>query len=123
LDLSVACELPYPDQDKPQIFKTAVVKNSLSPEFQFKQRVRIERKKPFERFLKAKKVGFDILRAPTWFLGSAKSIGKAELKVSDLINQSEVYQTVDVRSDIVLKLITAVNDRFTDFGRPKSYRR
>ena len=88
LDLYVTCEIPYPNHERPQKFQTPVAKNSFSPGanyrrhlyfyvqltynftvFNFKQRIRIERNRLFERFIKQKKLTFEVVRPATWFFG------------------------------------------------------
>lgn len=97
LDLFVVIELPYPNPDKPQKFQTPVSKQSLSPEFNFKQKLRIERSTQLQRVLKNRRLQFEVFRPASWFLGSPTSVGKCELKLVDLLDHAEISQQLDVR--------------------------
>jgi hypothetical protein len=96
LDLFVTCEIQYPNPDKPQKFQTETAKQSLSPQMNFRHKMRIERNPNFQRFLKNRRLSFEVLRPASWFLGRATSIGKSELKLADLSEKSEVIQQLDI---------------------------
>lgn len=67
----------------------------LVVEFNFSARVKIERKNVFARFLKSRKVTFEVYHQRSFLMRDVK-IGQAELKLQDLLNQSTAHEFVDV---------------------------
>jgi hypothetical protein len=96
LDLYVVIEFPYPDPNKPTLITTPVIKGTLSPVFNFIQKLRIDRNKALLRAFTKKKVVFQVWKPKSWFLGSAKMIGKAEMKIAQLTDISEIHESLDI---------------------------
>ncbi len=67
----------------------------LVVEFNYSARVKIERKNVFARFLKSRKVTFEVYHQRSFLMRDVK-IGQAELKLQDLLNQSTVHEFVEV---------------------------
>lgn len=67
----------------------------LVVEFNYSTRVKIERKNVFARFLKSRKVTFEVYHQRSFLMRDIK-IGQAELKLQDLLNQSTVHEFVEV---------------------------
>ena len=64
-------------------------------EFQYKKVVKIDRTKAFQRFLERKKATFEVFHN-RGFLRKAISLGRAVVKLDDLLVHSEVYEVVEV---------------------------
>lgn len=96
LECYVQVECPFPDPSKPTISITNTVGDSLDPVFKFTQRIRIERNKALGRTFQKKRIVFSIYKPKSWFLGSARLLGKAELRLATLCDVSEVHEALDV---------------------------
>ena len=105
LECYVQVECPFPDVNKPTMSLTPTVNDSLDPIFKFAQRIRIERTKALARTFQKKKIVFTIYKPKTWFLGSARLLGKAEMKLGSLCEASEVHEALDVLDVAGHKLI------------------
>jgi hypothetical protein len=94
LDMYIYCEFPYP-QNQVQKIRSNTVRKSVEPEFNFSGRVKIERKNVFARFLKSRKVTFEVYHQRSFLMRDVK-LGQAELKLHDLLNQSTVHEFVEI---------------------------
>lgn len=93
-DSFVVCSFPYPDT--PQKIKTHVVKNTFSPVFDFKGKVRIEREKKVEKVFEKKKLLFEVYKPATWFLGSTTLVGRAEVPMTNLLKECDMYYSANL---------------------------
>ena len=78
---------------------TTVVKRSMDPIYNFTKVIKIERSKPFQRFLERKKAVFEVFHS-RGFLRKPLSLGKGLLKLDALMNQSEVSELIEVRATL-----------------------
>lgn len=76
--------------------------------------MKIERKNVFARFLKSRKVTFEVYHQRSFLMRDIK-LGQAELKLHDLLNQSTVHEFVEVCSSYIL-MLAEVTNVLTDRG-------
>ena len=106
----VSFELGWP-QEGQGTGESAVIKNNPNPgnleislDYNFVQKIKIERGKAFQRFLynsiyfrEKKKLSISIHHASSWlFMSSRTCIGKASLKLDSLLTLSEIHEVLDV---------------------------
>ncbi|XP_052492862.1 coiled-coil and C2 domain-containing protein 1B isoform X2 [Budorcas taxicolor] len=92
LDAFVRFEFHYPNSDQAQKNKTAVVKNTNSPEFDQLFKLNINRNhRGFRRVIQNKGIKFEIFHK-----GSDKLVGTAQLKLERLENECEIREIVEV---------------------------
>uniref|UniRef100_I3KQ16 Coiled-coil and C2 domain-containing protein 1B n=1 Tax=Oreochromis niloticus TaxID=8128 RepID=I3KQ16_ORENI len=95
LDAYVKFEFPYPST-QPQKLKTAVIKNTNSPEYNQSFKLQINRNhRGFRRVVTAKGLKLELLHKGG-FLRSDKPIGTALLKLDKLESHSEIREIVEV---------------------------
>lgn len=97
-DSYVTCTFPFPDSHH-QVFKTPSVRHTFSPVFEHKGKFRIEREKRMEKVFKKKKLLFEVIKPPSWFLGSSTLIGRAEVPINILLNECDMYYSGDIVLD------------------------
>jgi len=87
--------VPYPNAENPAKFQTPA---GVGPKhtYNFAQKVPIERKKSFQFFCERKKVTFELWHHRT--LLSDIPFGKAELKLNDLLDKTDIEQTLEVKN-------------------------
>ncbi|XP_035764294.1 coiled-coil and C2 domain-containing protein 1B [Neolamprologus brichardi] len=96
LDAYVKFEFPYPSAEQPQKLKTAVIKNTNSPEYNQSFKLQINRNhRGFRRVVTAKGLKLELLHKGG-FLRSDKPIGTALLKLDKLESHSEIREIVEV---------------------------
>uniref|UniRef100_A0A669EKJ9 Coiled-coil and C2 domain-containing protein 1B n=1 Tax=Oreochromis niloticus TaxID=8128 RepID=A0A669EKJ9_ORENI len=96
LDAYVKFEFPYPSTEQPQKLKTAVIKNTNSPEYNQSFKLQINRNhRGFRRVVTAKGLKLELLHKGG-FLRSDKPIGTALLKLDKLESHSEIREIVEV---------------------------
>ncbi|XP_021573024.1 coiled-coil and C2 domain-containing protein 1B [Carlito syrichta] len=96
LDAFVRFEFPYPNSDQAQKGKTAVVKNTNSPEFDQLFKLNINRNhRGFRRVIQSKGVKFELFHKGSFFR-SDKLVGTAHLKLERLENECEMREIVEV---------------------------
>ncbi|TST47716.1 Coiled-coil and C2 domain-containing protein 1B [Bagarius yarrelli] len=96
LDAFVRFEFPFPSSDQPQKHKTAVVKNTNSPEFNQNFTLNINRNhRGFRRLVLTKGLKLEIFHKGG-FLRSDKPVGTAHVKLDKLETESEVRAIVEV---------------------------
>ncbi|KAI3374691.1 hypothetical protein L3Q82_021263 [Scortum barcoo] len=96
LDAYVKFDFPYPSTEQPQKHKTAVVKNTNSPEYNQSFTLTINRNhRGFRRVVTSKGLKLELLHKGG-FLRSDKPIGMALVKLEKLESQSEVREIVEV---------------------------
>ncbi|CAL8279090.1 unnamed protein product [Lota lota] len=96
LDAYVKFDFPYPSTEKPQSHKTAVIKNTNSPEYNQSFTLSINRNhRGFRRVLQSKGLKLEILHKGG-FLRSDKLVGSALVKLEQLESQSEIREIVEV---------------------------
>ncbi|XP_005924634.1 coiled-coil and C2 domain-containing protein 1B isoform X1 [Haplochromis burtoni] len=96
LDAYVKFEFPYPSTEQPQKLKTAVIKNTNSPEYNQSFKLQISRNhRGFRRVVTAKGLKLELLHKGG-FLRSDKPIGTALLKLDKLESHSEIREIVEV---------------------------
>uniref|UniRef100_A0A669DTQ5 Coiled-coil and C2 domain containing 1B n=1 Tax=Oreochromis niloticus TaxID=8128 RepID=A0A669DTQ5_ORENI len=89
-------EFPYPSTEQPQKLKTAVIKNTNSPEYNQSFKLQINRNhRGFRRVVTAKGLKLELLHKGG-FLRSDKPIGTALLKLDKLESHSEIREIVEV---------------------------
>ncbi|XP_060265190.1 coiled-coil and C2 domain-containing protein 1B isoform X3 [Ovis aries] len=97
LDAFVRFEFHYPNSDQAQKNKTAVVKNTNSPEFDQLFKLNINRNhRGFRRVIQNKGIKFEIFHKGSFFR-SDKLVGTAQLKLERLENECEIREIVEVR--------------------------
>ncbi|KAI3636021.1 hypothetical protein MIR68_005902 [Amoeboaphelidium protococcarum] len=69
---------------------TPVVRKTQNPQFDFIKVARIERNKSFQRYVERKKMNFDLYHY-RGFLRKSALIGRAQLKLDQLLSESMVY--------------------------------
>ncbi|XP_006087386.1 coiled-coil and C2 domain-containing protein 1B [Myotis lucifugus] len=96
LDAFVRFEFHYPNSDQAQKSKTAVVKNTNSPEFDQLFKLNINRNhRGFRRVIQSKGIKFEILHKGSFFR-SDKLVGTAHLKLERLENECEIREILEV---------------------------
>lgn len=96
LDAYVKFDFPYPSSEHPQKHKTAVIKNTNSPEYNQNFTLSINRKqRGFQRLVTSKGLKLELLHKGG-FLRSDKPIGTAHVKLDKLESQSEIREIVEV---------------------------
>ncbi|XP_030629873.1 coiled-coil and C2 domain-containing protein 1B [Chanos chanos] len=96
LDAYIKFEFPYPSSDQPQKHKTAVIKNTNSPEYNQSFTLNINRNhRGFRRVVQSKGLKLEVLHKGG-FLRSDKPVGTAHVKLEKLDTQSEVREIVEV---------------------------
>ena len=76
--------------------ETIIVKG-LHPDYKFKTLIKIERSKPFQRFLERKKATFELFYLQKSLFGlmaSRVGSGKASVKLDDLLSKCEIHQVL-----------------------------
>ncbi|ELW65459.1 Coiled-coil and C2 domain-containing protein 1B [Tupaia chinensis] len=95
LDAFVRFEFHYPNSDQAQKSKTAVVKNTNSPEFDQLFKLNINRNhRGFKRVIQSKGIKFEIFHKGSFFR-SDKLVGTAHLKLERLENECEIREIVE----------------------------
>lgn len=96
LDAYVKFDFPYPSSEQPQRHKTAVIKNTNSPEYNQSFTLSINRNhRGFRRVVTSKGLKLELLHKGG-FLRSDKPIGSALVKLEKLESQSEIREIVEV---------------------------
>ncbi|XP_074508082.1 coiled-coil and C2 domain-containing protein 1B isoform X3 [Sebastes fasciatus] len=96
LDAYVKFDFPYPSTEQPQKHKTAVIKNTNSPEYNQSFNLSINRNhRGFRRVVTSKGLKLELLHKGG-FLRSCKPIGTALVKLEKLETQSEIREIVEV---------------------------
>uniref|UniRef100_K9J306 Coiled-coil and C2 domain-containing protein 1B n=1 Tax=Desmodus rotundus TaxID=9430 RepID=K9J306_DESRO len=96
LDAFVRFEFHYPNSDQAQKNKTAVVKNTNSPEFDQLFKLNINRNhRGFRRVIQSKGIKFEIFHKGSFFR-SDKLVGTAHLKLERLENECEIREILEV---------------------------
>ncbi|XP_078120512.1 coiled-coil and C2 domain-containing protein 1B isoform X3 [Sander vitreus] len=96
LDAYVKFDFPYPSTEQPQKHKTAVIKNTNSPEYNQSFTLSINRNhRGFRRVVTSKGLKLELLHKGG-FLRSDKPIGTALVKLEKLESQSEIREIVEV---------------------------
>ncbi|XP_057566799.1 coiled-coil and C2 domain-containing protein 1B isoform X2 [Hippopotamus amphibius kiboko] len=96
LDAFVRFEFHYPNSDQAQKNKTAVVKNTNSPEYDQLFKLNINRNhRGFRRVIQSKGIKFEIFHKGSFFR-SDKLVGTAHLKLERLENECEIREIVEV---------------------------
>ncbi|XP_008826656.1 coiled-coil and C2 domain-containing protein 1B [Nannospalax galili] len=96
LDAFVRFEFHYPNSDQAQKSKTAVVKNTNSPEFEQVFKLNINRNhRGFRRVIQSKGIKFEIFHKGSFFR-SDKLVGTAHLKLERLENECEIREIMEV---------------------------
>ncbi|XP_071780419.2 coiled-coil and C2 domain-containing protein 1B isoform X1 [Centroberyx gerrardi] len=96
LDAYVKFDFPYPSTEQPQKHKTAVMKNTNSPEYNQSFTLSINRNhRGFRRVLQSKGLKLELLHKGG-FLRSDKPVGTALVKLEKLETQSEIREIVEV---------------------------
>ncbi|XP_071348012.1 coiled-coil and C2 domain-containing protein 1B isoform X2 [Trachinotus anak] len=95
LDAYVKFDFPYPSTEQPQKHKTAVIKNTNSPEYNQSFTLSINRNhRGFRRVVLSKGLKLELLHKGG-FLRSDKPIGTALVKLDKLESQSEIREIVE----------------------------
>lgn len=96
LDAFVRFEFHYPNSDQAQKSKTAVVKNTNSPEFEQVFKLNINRNhRGFRRVVQSKGIKFEIFHKGSFFR-SDKLVGTAHLKLERLEKECEIREIMEV---------------------------
>ncbi|XP_015975772.2 coiled-coil and C2 domain-containing protein 1B isoform X2 [Rousettus aegyptiacus] len=96
LDAFVRFEFHYPNSDQAQKSKTAVVKNTNSPEFDQLFKLNINRNhRGFRRVIQSKGIKFEIFHKGSFFR-SDKLVGTAHMKLERLENECEIREILEV---------------------------
>ncbi|KAK3534825.1 hypothetical protein QTP86_026432 [Hemibagrus guttatus] len=96
LDAYVRFEFPFPSSDQPQRHKTAVNKNTNSPEYNQSFTLNINRNhRGFRRLIQSKGLKLEVFHKGG-FLRSDKPLGTAHIKLDKLETESEVREIVEV---------------------------
>ncbi|XP_039999794.1 coiled-coil and C2 domain-containing protein 1B isoform X2 [Xiphias gladius] len=96
LDAYVKFDFPYPSTEQPQKHKTAVIKNTNSPEYNQSFTLSINRNhRGFRRVVMSKGLKLELLHKGG-FLRSDKPIGTALVKLDKLESHSEIREIVEV---------------------------
>ncbi|XP_031233999.1 coiled-coil and C2 domain-containing protein 1B isoform X3 [Mastomys coucha] len=96
LDAFVRFEFHYPNSDQAQKSKTAVVKNTNSPEFEQVFKLNINRNhRGFRRVIQSKGIKFEIFHKGSFFR-SDKLVGTAHLKLERLEKECEIREIMEV---------------------------
>ena len=110
-ELSVAFDIGWPSNSDgtlaPGKGVTKPIKG-INPEFNHTSTVKIEKTKAFQRYLERKKATFEVNMATKSFFGlmsQQKLIGKASLKIDQLLTRCEVHQYVQVEFFLLVAFI------------------
>ncbi|XP_047662555.1 coiled-coil and C2 domain-containing protein 1B isoform X1 [Tachysurus fulvidraco] len=96
LDAFIRFEFPFPSSDQPQRHKTAVIKNTNSPEYNQSFTLNINRNhRGFRRLVQSKGLKLEVFHKGG-FLRSDKPVGTAIIKLDKLESESEVREIVEV---------------------------
>ncbi|XP_072524712.1 coiled-coil and C2 domain-containing protein 1B [Salminus brasiliensis] len=96
LDAFVKFDFPYPSSDQPQKHKTAVIKDTNSPEYNQSFTLNINRNhRGFRRVVQSKGLKLEVFHKGG-FLRSDKPVGTALVKLEKLEAESEVREIVEV---------------------------
>ncbi|KAB5535951.1 hypothetical protein PHYPO_G00123770 [Pangasianodon hypophthalmus] len=96
LDAYVKFDFPYPSSDQPQRHKTAVIKNTSSPEYNQSFTLNINRNhRGLRRVIQSKGLKLEVFHKGG-FLRSDKPVGTAHIKLDKLETESEVREIVEV---------------------------
>ncbi|KAF3857965.1 hypothetical protein F7725_011166 [Dissostichus mawsoni] len=96
LDAFIKFDFPYPSAEQPQKHRTAVIKNTNSPEYKQSFTLSINRNhRGFRRLVTTKGLKLELLHKGG-FLRSDKPVGTALLKLEKLESQSEIREIVEV---------------------------
>uniref|UniRef100_A0A3Q3X3Y0 Coiled-coil and C2 domain-containing protein 1B n=1 Tax=Mola mola TaxID=94237 RepID=A0A3Q3X3Y0_MOLML len=96
LDAYIKFDFPYPSTEQPQKHKTAVIKNTNSPEYNQSFTLSINRNhRGFRRVVASRGIKLELLHRGG-FLRSDKAIGTAVVKLDKLESQSEIREIVEV---------------------------
>ncbi|XP_070830989.1 coiled-coil and C2 domain-containing protein 1B isoform X1 [Chaetodon trifascialis] len=96
LDAYIKFDFPYPSTEQPQKHKTAVIKNTNSPEYNQSFTLSINRNhRGFRRVVASKGIKLELLHKGGFFR-SDKPIGTALVKLDKLETQSEIREIVEV---------------------------
>uniref|UniRef100_A0A7N8YI60 Coiled-coil and C2 domain-containing protein 1B n=1 Tax=Mastacembelus armatus TaxID=205130 RepID=A0A7N8YI60_9TELE len=96
LDAYIKFDFPYPSTEQPQRHKTAVIKNTNSPEYNQSFTLSINRNhRGLRRVVASKGLKLELLHKGG-FLRSDKPIGTALVKLDKLESQSEIREIVEV---------------------------
>ncbi|XP_041804284.1 coiled-coil and C2 domain-containing protein 1B isoform X2 [Chelmon rostratus] len=96
LDAFIKFDFPYPSTEQPQKHRTAVIKNTNSPEYNQSFTLSINRShRGFRRVVASKGIKLELLHKGG-FLRSDKPIGTALVKLDKLESQSEIREIVEV---------------------------
>ncbi|KAM9323201.1 coiled-coil and C2 domain-containing protein 1B isoform 2-T3 [Pholidichthys leucotaenia] len=96
LDAYVKFDFPYPSSEQPQKHRTAVIKNTNSPEYNQSFTLSINRNhRGFRRVVASKGLKLELFHKGG-FLRSDKPIGTATVKLDKLETQSEIREIVEV---------------------------
>lgn len=71
------------------------VSSSIDPEFNYKRLIKIDRSKTFQRFLERKKATVEVWHY-RGFLRKSISLGKATVKLEDLLRKAEIHDYFDL---------------------------
>ncbi|XP_075877921.1 coiled-coil and C2 domain-containing protein 1B isoform X2 [Nelusetta ayraudi] len=96
LDVYIKFDFLYPSSEQPQRHKTAVIKNSNSPEYNQSFTLAVNRNhRGFRRVVTSRGIKLELLHKGG-FLRSDKPIGTAHIKLDKLETQSEIREIVEV---------------------------
>ncbi|XP_069014043.1 LOW QUALITY PROTEIN: coiled-coil and C2 domain-containing protein 1B [Embiotoca jacksoni] len=96
LDAYVKFDFPYPSTEQPQKHRTAVIKNTNSPEYNQSFTLSINRNhRGFRRVVTSKGLKLELLHKGG-FLRSDKPVGTALVKLDKLESRSEIREIVEV---------------------------
>ncbi|KAK1879022.1 Coiled-coil and C2 domain containing protein 1B [Dissostichus eleginoides] len=96
LDAFIKFDFPYPSAEQPQKHRTAVIRNTNSPEYKQSFTLSINRNhRGFRRLVTTKGLKLELLHKGG-FLRSDKPVGTALLKLEKLESQSEIREIVEV---------------------------
>ncbi|XP_010223311.1 PREDICTED: coiled-coil and C2 domain-containing protein 1B [Tinamus guttatus] len=96
LDAFVKFEFQYPNVEQAQKSKTAVIKNTNSPEYNQLFKLNINRNhRGFRRVIQTKGIKFEIFHKGSFFR-SDKQVGTAHLKLDKLESECEVREIIEI---------------------------
>ncbi|NWX81657.1 C2D1B protein, partial [Nothoprocta pentlandii] len=96
LDAFVKFEFHYPNVEQAQKSKTAVIKNTNSPEYNQLFKLNINRNhRGFRRVIQTKGIKFEIFHKGSFFR-SDKQVGTAHLKLDKLESECEVREIIEI---------------------------
>lgn len=85
------CQLGYPNESSPIKIQTSVIKSTTRPTWNFVCRIKIDRKRPFLRFVQRRKIQVQIFHSR--FMMRHVLLGTAELPIGNLATSSTVEGT------------------------------